>query len=159
MILIRDLRAGEESVLRGLFRGSVHGLAARHYSAEQLDAWAPREYDAQQWCALIQGLRPFVAESGGAIVGYADLQPSGYIDHFFVAGAHGGRGVGAALMAHIQETARQRGIAGLFADVSLSAEAFFTRHGFAVEARKTVVVRGVALRHARMRRPVAAEPV
>jgi hypothetical protein len=39
----------------------------------------------------MQGIRPFVAEDEGHIVGYADIQPSGYIDHFFVAGGHARR--------------------------------------------------------------------
>ncbi len=150
--IIRALRAGEENVLRALFFSSVHELAKRHYSPEQLAAWAPRQYDEAGWRELMQRLQPFVAESDGVAAGYADLQPSGYIDHFFVAGQHGGRGVGAALMAHIQEAARRRGIAELSADVSLAAEAFFARHGFVVETRKSVQVRGVTLQHARMRR-------
>ncbi len=47
----------------------------------------------------------------------------------------------------------------LIRDLRAGAEAFFARHGFAVEARKTAVVCGVALRHARMRRPGDADPV
>lgn len=150
-LIIRAFRTGEETLLRAVFFSSVHDLAKRHYSPEQLAAWAPRAYDEAAWRGLLHRLQPFVVESGGVIAGYADLQPSGYIDHFFVAGAHGGRGVGAALMAHIHELARQRGSGALFADVSLSAEAFFARHGFTVEVRKTVDVRGHALQHARMR--------
>ena len=42
--------------------------------------------------------KPFVAEIEGQIVGYADLQEDGYIDHFFVSGSMARRGVGSALM-------------------------------------------------------------
>ena len=38
----------------------------------------------------MQALRPLVAEEDGRVVGYADLQASGYIDHFFVSGKHHG---------------------------------------------------------------------
>lgn len=71
----------------------------------------------------------------GCIAGFADLQPSGYIDQFFVAGPYAGRGVGRALMEQIHQATEQVGRARLWADVSLCAEPFFSRSGFAVEAR------------------------
>jgi putative acetyltransferase len=77
---------------------------------------------------------------------------SGYIDHFFVAGAYARRGVGNALMEAIHREARQRGLRELFADVSLTAEGFFARHGFVVEKRQTVLSRSVMLENARMRK-------
>lgn len=82
--------------------------------------------------------------------GFADLQPSGYIDHFFVAGAYAGRGVARTLMAQIHQAAQQAGMPWLWADVSLSAEPFFSRSGFGVEVRQQVEVRGVVLANARM---------
>ena len=57
----------------------------------------------------------------------ADLQASGYIDQFFVAGAYARRGAARALMAHLHQAAGSRGITRLFADVSLTAEPFFSR--------------------------------
>ncbi|WP_366557468.1 hypothetical protein [Polaromonas sp.] len=53
-------------------------------------------------------------------------------------------------MVHIHQTAAIRGIARLFADVSLTAEPFFRKSGFVVEARQLVEVRGVVLANARM---------
>ncbi|MDM4769302.1 GNAT family N-acetyltransferase [Solimonas sp. SE-A11] len=158
-MLIRAYRPGEEAALREVFRSSVHQRARRNYSAEQLDAWAPLEYDQDWWNNRIRGNRPFVAEIDGRIAGYADLQDSGYIDQFFVAGGHTGHGVGSALMRHLLAEATRRRIGGLFADVSLTAESFFARHGFTVETRRQVVVRGVTLANARMRRTAPEPPV
>ncbi len=70
--------------------------------------------------------------------GYADLQESGYIDHFFVAAEFSGQGVGSLLMQRIHEAASQRHIAILFADVGLTAEAFFQHRGFAVVSCQSV---------------------
>jgi putative acetyltransferase len=50
-------------------------------------------------------IRPFVVVRDGEPVAYADPQPSGYIDHFFVAAAHAKQGLGRLLMAHIHQTA------------------------------------------------------
>ena len=153
---IRTFRNGDETALRAIFYSSVHALASKDYTAEQLDAWAPRQYDAAQWGERVRGNQPFIAEIEGHIVGYADLQASGHIDHFFVAGAYAGRGVARALMVHIHQAAASRGITQLFADVSLTAEPFFRKSGFVVEARQLVEVRGVVLANARMCRELSA---
>lgn len=149
---IRNFRPGDEPLLRAIFFSSVHELACRDYSAAQLHAWAPQEYDQQTWQERIRAIQPFVAEIDGCPVGYADLQTSGYIDHFFVAGSHAGRGVGRALMAHIFRQALQRDIAVLSADVSLTAEPFFTRNGFVVTTRQEILIRGAILSNALMKK-------
>lgn len=88
------------------------------------------------------------------VVAYADLQPSGYIDHFFVAAKFAGRGIGGALMRHLHDDARLRGISTLTAHVSLTAQPFFRRAGFELVCARRPVVRGVALENAVMRKPV-----
>lgn len=149
-MLIRPFQPDDAPALWAVFHSSVHQLARQHYSAAQLQAWAPADYDAAQWAERLRANRPWVAEWDGAMAGFADLQPSGYIDHFFVAGAYAGRGVGRALMAQLHLAAGQAGMARLWADVSLSAELFFSRNGFAVETRQQVALRGAVLANARM---------
>jgi putative acetyltransferase len=58
-------------------------------------------------------------------------------------------------MAHLHTQAAQRGTPRLWADVSLTAEPFFARHGFAVEARQQVERHGVVLRNTRMAKLLA----
>lgn len=153
-ILIRNFRPGDEALLRAVFHASVHGLACRDYTPEQLAAWAPLEHDSAQWAERMRVHRPFVAqvEGSAAVAGFADLQEGGYIDMFFVAPAHAGQGVARALMAHLHAQAAQRGIGQLHADVSLTAEPFFAASGFAVQARQQVARAGVVLHNARMTR-------
>lgn len=151
IVRIRPFRTGDAPALRAVFHASVHGLACHCYTPEQRGAWAPSEHDAAQWAARMQANQPFVAEGdGGAIAGFADLQPGGYIDMFFVAPAFARQGVGHALMAHIHAQAAQQGLARLWADVSLAAEPFFAARGFAVETRQAVERAGVVLHNARM---------
>ena len=153
-MIIRPFREGEEGALRQVFRSAVHGTASRDYRPDQVEAWAPGSVDPEAWAARIRAIRPYVAEEGGVILGYADLQPDGTIDHCFVAAEAGGQGVGSALMGRLVETALDKGIPALHSEVSLTARAFFERWGFVVEAPQTVVKRGVALENFRMRRPM-----
>ncbi|CAJ0809703.1 GNAT family N-acetyltransferase [Ralstonia flaminis] len=148
--LIRAFEPGDELALHAIFHSAVHEIAAGRYSPEQIEAWAPVDYDTAQWAERIRRIEPFVAEIDGQPVGYADLQVNGYIDHFFVAAAHARQGVGQRLMNHILNLAAQRRQPRVQAHVSLCAEAFFARNGFAVMARQTVMVRGVPLANALM---------
>jgi putative acetyltransferase len=85
-------------------------------------------------------------------VGYADVQPSGYIDHFYVSGHHSRRGVGTLLMHNLHEEALRLRVTELTSDVSRTACAFFTRFGFEVVEHKAKAIRGVVVPNARMRK-------
>ncbi len=148
---VRSYRTDDAVVLRRVFHSSVHALARGQYDEAQRRAWAPDDHDEAEWLALMERLQPSIMEDDGAIVAYADLQPDGYIDHFFVAGEAGGRGIGGRLMAHLLQQAAQRGIPMLYAHVSLTAQPLFARAGFVLEAERRVQSQGVEMRNALMR--------
>lgn len=149
---IRRFAAGDAPALLAVFHSAVHQTAARDYTPEQLAAWAPADIDTARWAEHMRALRPFVVEQGGQIVGYADVQPSGYIDHFFVSGQHPRQGIGARLMQRIHEEAQTLGLAELTADVSLTAQPFFAHYGFELVERREVVRDGVTIPNALMRK-------
>ncbi|MDM0069661.1 GNAT family N-acetyltransferase [Variovorax sp. J31P207] len=149
---IRRFRLGDEAALFRVYFTAIHEIASGDYSPEQLDAWAPADLDPALWASRVQGIQPFVALLGDEIVGYADVQHDGYIDHFFVSGAHPRQGIGTRLMARIHEEARLLGLSELTSDVSMTAEPFFALHGFKVVERRFPVRRGVTLQNALMRK-------
>ncbi|MEO5521305.1 GNAT family N-acetyltransferase [Citrobacter youngae] len=154
---IRRFKNGDEISLLSVFLSSVHTLASHYYTHEQIDAWAPSDIDPDRWTNRMRALRPFVVEVDGEIAGYADVQPNGYIDHFYVSGVYPRQGVGTLLMGRIHEEARQRGMGELTSNVSKAAEAFFLRHGFHVVERGFPVCRGVTLQNALMRKYLAKQ--
>jgi len=149
---IRRFRSGDETALFHVFYSAIHGIASRDYTRDQIEAWAPADLDPNLWASHLSNLRPFVAEVHGEIVGYADIQPNGYIDHFFVAGTHPRQGIGSSLMNRIHEEARALGVEELTSDVSKTAEPFFALHGFHVVERGFPIRRGVMLENALMRK-------
>ncbi|MBS0426093.1 MAG: GNAT family N-acetyltransferase [Proteobacteria bacterium] len=154
---IRRFRWGDEAALFGVYFSAIHDIASRDYTPEQVQAWAPADLDTELWRDRMRGIRPFVAEIDDRVVGYADVQPSGHIDHFFVSGAHQRRGIGAALMARIHEEARSLGLSELTSDVSETAEPFFAHYRFEVVERRFPVLRGVTLENALMRKVLVTE--
>ena len=142
---IRPWRSGEEAALRQVFESALYGKASRYYDAGQIQAWAARSSTPEAWQARIQAIAPWVCEIDGAVAAYADVQASGYIDQFFVAAAYAGQGVGARLLQHLTQQAHGQACPRLWSNVSLAAEAFFTRHGFVVQERRLVQLQGLAL--------------
>jgi putative acetyltransferase len=152
---IRDFRIGDEMALRAVFHSAVHVTAAKSYTQIQIDAWAPREIDVNAWIRRMREIRPFVVETGDRIIGYADVQASGYIDHFYVAGACARQGVGTLLMNHIFGAAQRQNLELLTSDVSRSAQPFFQKFGFVVVEQRSPLVRGVVVPNARMQKTLA----
>jgi putative acetyltransferase len=155
---IRRHKPGEEAALFGVFYSAIHRSASRDYSPQQIEAWAPRKIDLAAWEARIRRINPFVALLKEAIVAYADLQPDGYIDHFFVSGAYSRRGLGSLLMNHILREARDLGLSELTSDVSRTAQPFYEKSGFTVVERREPVIRGVVIPNALMRLELAPLP-
>lgn len=149
---IRRYQRGEEPRLFAVHHSAIHRIACRDYSPEQLHAWAPAELDTGHWENRIRRINPFVAELHGEIVGYADLQAAGYIDHFFVSGNHPRVGIGSLLMNHLLAEARTLGLAEITSDVSRTAQPFFEKFGFSVVEYRQPEVRGVVIPNALMRR-------
>lgn len=147
---LREFRLSDELLLRDVFRSAIHELAIRDYTPEQVDAWCPVEFDQAAWCERMQRFRPFVVEDAGRPIAYADLQPSGMIEHFFVSGPHARRGVGTLLMNRIHERAAELGLSLLRSEVSLTAQPFFRRFGFEIVRQQWPVVRGVTFSNAAM---------
>lgn len=156
-IRVREFHQGDELALHEVFYSAIHNIAIRDYSTEQVNAWAPRELDHALWTTKISSINPFVAIVGDEIVGYADLQANGYIDHFFVSGTHPQQGIGRMLMEHIFDIARQRSLTELSAHVSLTAQAFFEYFGFVVVEHRSPVIKGIILPNAAMRKTLRYE--
>lgn len=150
-ICIRRYRPGEEAELFKVYYSAIHLIACRDYSDEQVQAWAPQDIDMSRWTERVRGINPFVAELDSEIVGYADLQANGYIDHFFVSGHHPRRGIGTALMNHLLSEARSASLTELTSDVSRTAQPFYRKFGFFVIEERQPEVRGVVVPNAFMR--------
>jgi putative acetyltransferase len=147
---IRRVKRADVSQISRLYYETVHRMNSRDYSPEQIDAWAPRIYPDTFWQRRFRRYRVLVAEEEDAVVGFAELAPTGEIDCFYVHHACQHRGVGSALMARIERDARGHGNSRLTADVSITAEPFFRRMGFKVVRRQVKIYRNQAFKQAVM---------
>jgi putative acetyltransferase len=151
-MLVRNFKIGDEPALHQVFLSAIHCIAINDYTLEQVEAWAPRNLDPVLWADRMRGIAPFVAELEGRPIGYADLQASGYIDHFFVSAPFARQKVGSQLMHRIHEEATIKGIRLLTSDVSRTAQPFFKHWGFEVIEERRPVRRGVIIPNALMKK-------
>jgi len=150
MITVRKFESGDENGVWDVFYSSIHQVCSNDYSEEQIHAWAPADLDRSIWISKIQSIKPFVAVIAEKIVGYADLQKDGKIDHFFVHGDHQAEGVGSSLMKRIIEKSVNN--KKLFSEVSYTAKPFYEKYGFKVTKVQQVKIHGVTLENNIMER-------
>jgi putative acetyltransferase len=103
---IRNYEAGDAPEIVRLFFETVHSVNRADYSNEQLEAWAAGVPDPEEWHARMAGRRTLVAEEGGEVVGFAELEYDGRLDMLYVRKDAVGRGVGRRLYEAVEREAR-----------------------------------------------------
>jgi len=142
---IRNYAKEDAADLWRIYFGAIRYVCCRDYSDEQIRAWAPDDFDQELWAKRIEKIHPNVAVLEGQIVGYADLQDDGLIDHFFVDSRFQRQGVGHALMSTLLGNARTMQMPKLYSYVSKTAKEFYLSYGFVVVETNTETIRGVEL--------------
>lgn len=145
MITIRKYVEEDAQTTWQLFFNTVRNINRQDYNEQQLQAWAPESIDLFIWNKRMSDIEPFIAEVDGIIVGYADLQNDGLIDHFFCHQNYQRQGVGRALMMHILHEGKKRQIKHYFSQVSITAKPFFEHFGFKVVEKRSLAVKGEEL--------------
>ncbi len=143
MITIEKYNSEMVSELWQVYFTSIRLVCSNNYSKEQIEVWAPENLDINLVRQKMDQIKPFVAMLGDKIIGYADLQTDGLIDHFFVHGKYQGLGAGAALMTHIVNEGSH--MPKLYSYVSNTAKAFYRKYGFVVKNVRLEKIRGCGL--------------
>lgn len=144
MYRLRRYRLNDIDVIAAMFHDTVHLVCAKDYTPEQLNAWADGSVDKAAWNASLQAHHTLVAESGGMIVGFGDIDGD-YLDRLYVHEGWQGRGVATAIVAALEQHARGNGHERIVTHSSVTAKAFFERRGYAVVKEQQVERKGVLL--------------
>ena len=147
---VRKLIKGEEIELWEMFYNTIHNVNIRDYDENQIEAWAPGDFDVNIAIQKFRDIDPFVAIKNGKIIGYADIQSDGLIDHFYCHHEFQRKGVGSALFSAIEKEAVKNGITKMYSNVSITARPFFEAMGFSVEKEQVIKVRDQHLKNYRM---------
>lgn len=132
-----------------LFYETVHSVNARDYSESQLEAWAPKDNDYSHLKTALEKNWTLVAIEDGVIIGFADIEDTGYLDHLFVHRDYQGKGVATALCNEIEAKGNFNEIE---THASITALPFFEKRGYKVVREQIVEIRGEKLKNHVMRK-------
>ncbi|KTD03700.1 Acyl-CoA N-acyltransferase [Legionella geestiana] len=146
-IQVRRYQDGDANFLIKIYYNTIHTVNAKDYTEQQIEAWAPWSsvQDYSGWQEKLEKIKPFVALINDKIVGFAEFEPNGHIDCFYVHHEYQGSGIGSALIHEIEKEAVNKSISRVYAEVSITAKMFFEAKGFQVVKQQTVMIRGVEL--------------
>lgn len=83
-MIIRKYIPSDCKYLAELFYDTVHLVNARDYTAEQLTAWATGNVNLNEWNRSFMEHITVVAVKDGIIVGFGDIDKTGYLDRLYV---------------------------------------------------------------------------
>jgi putative acetyltransferase len=156
-VLVRPMQAHEARRFLEIHHDSVRGLAANHYPASVIEAWAPQPVTDERLQRFLQNrdneIR-LIAERDGEPVGIGALVVGNFeLRACYVLARAVRQGVGTALVAEIERLACEHGISELYLESSVNAEPFYSALGYRVEKRgEHTIAPGVSMAAVKMRK-------
>ena len=135
--------------LAELFYDTVHTVNAKDYTREQLNAWATGEINLEAWNKSFQAHLTVVAEMDGKIVGFGDMDKTGYLDRLYVHKDYQRRGVATAICDALEQNTKA---AEFTTHASITARPFFEKRGYTFVREQQVERRGKLLTNFVMRK-------
>lgn len=139
---IRPYRSADLPEMCKLFYDTVHLVNIRDYTQAQVDAWATGTVNSKAWDKSLSEHNTLIATENGKIVGFGDIDHTGYLDRLYVHHAHQRQGIATALCNRL-ETSVAADV--LTVHASITAKPFFEKRGYRVEREQTVVRAGISL--------------
>lgn len=146
---IRAYRQEDIKEIAELFYNTVHTVNAADYTEKQLDAWADRNIDLAAWDRSFQEHMTLVAvmpsdkENGTEqIVGFADMDSTGYLDRLYVHRDFQRYGIASELCSRLEQAAE---VEEFTTHASITAKTFFEKRGYRVVQEQQVERQGILL--------------
>ncbi len=123
-----------------LFYDTVHTVNIVDYSSVQVDTWAPMNPNRVLWNTTLSKNLSLVALVDQEVVGFIDLEKSGYLNRLFVHKNFQSKGIASKLLNELLSRSNHHLIT---VDSSITALPFFLRHGFQIVRKQSVIKDGI----------------
>ncbi len=141
-MIIRQYVPTDCEDLANLFFHTVHTVNAKDYSEEQLNVWATGKIDLEEWNKSLSAHYTVVAVKYSIIVGFGDIDKSGYLDRLYVHKDYQRQGIATAICDELEQRIKSNKIV---THSSITAKPFFMQRGFKVVKEQQVVRNGIDL--------------
>lgn len=142
MLTIRKYMPSDCIHLTELFYQTVHSVNAKDYTDEQLNAWATGSVNLDIWNKSLSEHYTIVAVKDNTIVGFGDIDDSGYLDRLYVHKDYQNQGIATAICNELERISR---IAKITTHASITAKPFFTSRGYKIVKEQRVIRNGILL--------------
>lgn len=127
--------------LAELFYNTIHTVNANDYTKEQLNVWATGQIDLEEWNQSLQEHFSVVAVDNGTIVGFGDIEKTGYLDRLFVHADYQGKGIATAICNQLEQAIEGNTVT----HASITARPFFAKRGYKVVKEQKIERQGIFL--------------
>ncbi len=134
-----------------IFQNTVHKVNIKDYTKEQVDAWAPDFIDKEKWNKTLSEHYTFVAVKDDAIIGFGDIDDSGYMDRLYVHHDYLRQGVATLICDKLESMIDSDRT--IVTHASITARPFFEKRGYKVVKEQLVKRKGVFLKNYIMELP------
>lgn len=153
-MIVRNYMPSDCQQLAELFYETVHTVNGKDYTEEQLDVWATGNVDLEEWNTSLSEHYTVIAVEGDIIVGFADMDKTGYLDRLFVHKDFQRQGIATVLCEHLEQRVDGKKIT---THASITAKPFFISMGYQVIREQKVFRNGIALTNYVMEKEVVQE--
>lgn len=126
-----------------LFYNTVHTINAKDYTKKQLDAWASGQVDLEKWDQSFQEHFTVVAVENGIIVGFGDIDTTGYFDRLYIHKNNQRKGIATAICDQLESKVQGK----MVTHASVTAKPFFEKRGYKVLKEQQVVRKEIFLKN------------
>ncbi len=141
-MIIRKYKPTDCECLAELFYHTVHAVNSRDYTDEQLNVWATGRVNLIEWNKSFAEHYTLVAVEGDIIVGFGEIDNTGYLDKLFVHKDYQNQGIATAICNYLELTFD---VSRITTHASITAKTFFINRGYTVIKEQQVIRNGIAL--------------
>lgn len=138
---IRKYQSSDCKALADLFYHTVHTVNVKDYTKEQLQVWATGQVDLENWDQSLQEHFSVVAVENEKILGFGDIDRTGYLDRLYVHGDYQGKGIATAICNQLEQAVQ----GNVITHASITAKPFFEQRGYEVIKEQQVERQGIFL--------------
>lgn len=135
---LRPFLPADAALCAAIAEASIAELTGDEYTQAQQEAWIASFPDENELGQRLSAQLTLIATLGDSSVGFASLKGTDHIDMLYVHPEAIRQGVATALIDALEKLAGARGAKKLSADVSDTAEGFFSQRGYVAMQRNSI---------------------
>nr|WP_177296960.1 GNAT family N-acetyltransferase [uncultured Blautia sp.] len=142
-MIIRKYESSDCKEMAELFFNTVHSVNVKDYTKQQLDAWVSGQVDLEKWDQSFQEHFSIVAVENDIIVGFGDIDKTGYLDRLYVHKNYQGKGIATVICDQLESKVKEN----IITHASITAKPFFEKRGYKVVKEQQVERNGFFLKN------------